>query len=332
LIEWLILCVLPLTISLIFSWLIIHYLAKRLLDIPNIRSSHQAPTPRGGGIALAGGIVITLLIAWYFAYIDAAPLYWLALPAGLISILGICDDLFNLTIGIRLSVQFLLATIGVCFIGIDNDWPPVIRVLSLVIMILFIVWMINLYNFMDGINGLAALEAISVCIGMALIYRIQNANLDALYLLMIIAAGTSGFLFWNFPRAKLFMGDSGSLFLGLSLGLLTIQSLSINNYLCVAWLIMLGIFIVDASYTLFYRVITKQAFHQAHRTHAYQKIAMQLKSHTNTTIAAVAINLLWLLPIAIAAATTKLNAVMALVIAYAPLIFITQKYRAGRKE
>lgn len=234
--------------------------------------------------------------------------------------------------GIRLAVQFLLASIGVYYIGINNDWPQPIWTLSFVIMILFIVWTTNPYNFMDGINGLAALDAISVCLGMALIYGVQSTNNEVLYILIIIAISTSGFLFWNFPRAKLFMGDSGSLFHGLSLGLLTIQSLSENIYFGVAWLIMLGIFIVDASYTPLYRIITKQAFHQAHRTHAYQKIAMQLKSHTRTTITAVAINLLWLLPIAITTVTTKLHPVIALVIAYAPLIFITQKYRAGRRE
>lgn len=281
---------------------------------------------------MAGGIVITLLAAWHFTYINPASLYWLALPAGLISILGICDDLFNLNIGIRLAMQFLLASMGIFFIGIDSEWPLIIRTFSIVVMILFVVWMTNLYNFMDGINGLAALEAISTCIGMALIYWIQNASPDGIYLLIIIAAGTGGFLVWNFPRAKLFMGDSGSLFLGLSLGLLTIQSLIENIYFGIAWLIMLGVFIVDASYTLFYRVITKQAFHQAHRTHTYQKIAIQFKSHTYTTIAAVTINLLWLLPMAIAAVTAKLNPALALIIAYAPLILIAQKYKAGRKE
>ena len=95
---------------------------------------------------------------------------------------------------------------------------------------------------------------------------------------------------------------------------------------------MLGVFIVDASYTLFYRAITKQAFHQAHRTHAYQKIAIRFKSHTRTTISVVAINLLWPLPIAIAAATTKVNPAIALVIAYTPLVFVAQRCRAGRKE
>ncbi len=332
LINWLTLCTLPLVISLVFSWLIIRYFGRRLLDTPNVRSSHQTPTPRGGGIALASGVISTLLISWYFLASDPALLLWLALPAALISALGICDDLFNLNIGIRLAVQFLLASLGIYFIGIDNELPHAARMLSIATMVLFVVWMTNLYNFMDGINGLAALEAISTCLGMALIYWMQNTNSEVLYALIIIAASAGGFLYWNFPRAKLFMGDSGSLFLGLSLGLLTIHSLNDGNRLIIAWLIMLGAFIVDASYTLFYRIITKQAFHQAHRTHAYQKIAIQLNSHTYTTLSIVGLNICWLLPIAITVTTAKLNPVIAIAIAYTPLVFITWKYKAGLKE
>lgn len=330
--KWLTLCVLPLFISLILSRLVIHYFGKRLLDTPNSRSSHQTPTPRGGGIAIVTGVMITVLAALGLGYIAPTPIYWILLPLGLIAILGFSDDLFNLNVGMRLTIQFLLAGLGVYFIGVDNEWPQSVQLLAAGVMILFIVWMTNLYNFMDGINGLAALEAISVCMGMAFIYWVQTANTDVIYLLIIITASTCGFLCWNFPTAKLFMGDAGSLFLGLSLGLLTIESASEDFHLAVAWLIMLGVFIVDASYTLFYRLITKQAVHQAHRTHAYQKTAIKLNSHALTTFAIVAINLFWLLPIAIAATITQLNSFAALLIAYTPLLLIAHKSHAGRVE
>lgn len=260
------------------------------------------------------------------------PIYWILLPVGLIAALGISDDLFNLNVGIRLTIQFLLAGLGVYFIGVDNEWPQSVQLLATGIMILFIVWMTNLYNFMDGINGLAALEAISVCVGMAFIYWVQTANTDVIYLLIIITASTCGFLFWNFPTAKLFMGDAGSLFLGLSLGLLAIGSLTEDFRIFSAWLIMLGVFIVDATYTLLYRLVTRQAVHQAHRTHTYQKIAVKFNSHTYATLTIVAINLIWLLPIAIAVTTTQLHFGAALAIAYAPLLLICYKFRAGYIE
>lgn len=330
--KWLILCALPLFSTLLLSRLVIHYFGKRLLDTPNARSSHQIPTPRGGGAALACGVFITLLSAWSFGHVSAAPLYWLLIPSGLITILGICDDLFNLNIGIRLAIQFLLSGLGLFFIGTQSELPLPIQLLSTGIMVLFIVWMTNLYNFMDGINGLAAIQGISVCISMALIYWMHSTNTNAIYLLIIISASACGFLFWNFPTAKLFMGDSGSLFLGLSFGLLTAESANDGIHFVAAWLIMLGVFIVDATYTLFYRLITKQAAYQAHRTHAYQKIAIKYNSHTKVTLASAAINLLWLLPIAIAATTKQLHYIAALFIAYAPLIWLANKFHAGRIE
>ena len=330
--KWLILCAIPLFTTLILSRLVIHYFGKRLLDTPNARSSHQIPTPRGGGAALACGVIITLLIAWSLGYVSAAALYWLLIPSGLIAALGICDDLFNLSVGIRLTVQFLLSGLGLFFIGEQSELSQPIQIFSAGIMILFIVWMTNLYNFMDGINGLAALQAISVCVGMALVYWIHSTNTNAIHLLIIISASTCGFLFWNFPHAKLFMGDSGSLFLGLSFGLLTVESLNEGIHFVVAWLIMLGVFIVDASYTLFYRLITKQAVHQAHRSHTYQKISIKYNSHTRVTLVTVAINLLWLLPIAIASTTKQLHYIAALLIAYAPLLWLANKFHAGRAE
>lgn len=331
--KWLTLCALPLLASLVLSRLVIHFFGKRLLDTPNIRSSHHTPTPRGGGIAIAGGVAIAALTALSFGHITPHPLYWLMIPSGLIAILGICDDLFDLNIAVRLTIQFLLAGLGIYLIGINNDWSPPVRLITTVILILFIVWMTNLYNFMDGINGLAALEAISACMGMTLIYWMQKTtNTGAICLLIMISASTVGFLFWNFPKAKLFMGDAGSLFLGLSLGLLAVGSLTENFHIFSAWLIMLGVFIVDASYTLFYRLLTRQPIHQAHRTHTYQKISIKWNSHTYTTLAIVTINLLWLLPIAIAVTTTQLHFAAALLIAYAPLLLIAHKFRAGRPQ
>jgi Fuc2NAc and GlcNAc transferase len=330
--NWLTLCVLPLLISLILSRLVIHYFGNRLLDTPNIRSSHQIPTPRGGGIAMAGGVIITVLTALSIEHINPAPIYWLMIPSGLIAILGICDDFFNLNIAVRLTVQFLIAALGIYLIWAHNELPAPIQLLIAGIMILFIVWMTNLYNFMDGINGLAALEAIIVCMSMTLIYWIENTNTEVIYLLIMISASAFGFLFWNFPKAKLFMGDAGSLFLGLSFGLLAIGSLTEDFRIFSAWLIMLGVFIVDTSYTLFYRLITRQAVHQAHRTHAYQKTAIKLNSHTYTTLAIVAINLFWLLPIAIAVTMTQLHFAAALLIAYAPLLLVAHKFRAGSIE
>ncbi|MEN0037534.1 MAG: glycosyltransferase family 4 protein [Cellvibrio sp.] len=327
--KWLILFILPLLSSLILCRLIIVLLGRRLLDTPNSRSSHTSPTPRGGGIALAASSVIATIAAWKFGYISSPALFWFLIPGGIVALLGIADDLFSLGVGIRLIVQIVLAGLGIAFIGVTTELSLAAKGLTVLILILFLVWMTNLYNFMDGINGLAALEAISVCIGMGLIYSIEDTNRESLCLMIIISASALGFLYWNFPKAKIFMGDSGSLFLGISFGLLAIKNVGENNNLVAAWLIMLGVFIVDASYTLFVRLITKQAFHQAHRTHAYQIAAIQFNSHTRTTFAAIAINLLWLFPLALSVSMGNLHPIIGLTIAYAPLLILTKKYNAG---
>lgn len=329
-IEPIILFLVPLLISLTASFLIIRFFRVRLLDTPNHRSSHQAPTPRGGGIALACGVIVASLAAWNFGLMHSPAMYWLILLAGFMAFLGACDDLFDLNVFVRLITQCVLAGTGVFLLGVSNEWGREAQFLIAILMILFIVWMTNLYNFMDGINGLAAIEGITVSLSMGLIYWVYTDEIEVVYVLAVIGASTCGFLFWNFPSAKLFMGDSGSLFLGFSFGVLIAGSIAKDFHLVVAWLIVLAVFITDASYTLAYRLLTKQAIHQAHRTHTYQKLAIRLNSHTKTTTCATLINLLWLLPIAISVASSKLNPILAMLIAYTPLLLIAHKIKAGR--
>lgn len=326
------LLILPLTISFVLSLFIVRNFGRHLLDVPNLRSSHSVPTPRGGGIGISAGVIVSAFALLSFDSISPQLIYWLILPSGLIAILGICDDLFNLNVPLRLAAQFFAAGIGIYLMGFQNDISIYGKIIVTGGLILFVVWMTNLYNFMDGINGLAAVEAISVCASMALIYWMQADSVEIVCLLIIISASTCGFLFWNFPNSRLFMGDSGSLFLGAAIGLLAIQSLGKDFLIFFAWVVMLGVFIVDASYTLIYRIVTKQAVHQAHRTHAYQKAAIMFNSHIPITFTVILINLFWLMPFAIAVATGYLHFFIALLAAYAPLVFIAHKFRAGEVE
>lgn len=310
-----------------------HYLGKRLLDTPNLRSSHQTPTPRGGGIAIVFSTITAAIIAVTSGYLDENIFGWLVIPASLIAFIGICDDFFSLSIKVRLVAQLILASTAIYALNpeqfLQQHTPQEYALLFP--MIIFITWMTNLYNFMDGINGLAALESITVCLGMILIYTFQNTHQMSTYLMLVIMASTCGFLFWNFPSAKLFMGDSGSLFLGFSFGLLTLETIHHNN-LTASWIIMLAVFIMDASYTLFYRIISGQAFSQAHRSHTYQKCAQIYKSHTHVTLAIVIINSLWLFPLALATAVNILDPFIGILISYTPLLILAKKYNAGRPD
>jgi len=192
--------------------------------------------------------------------------------------------------------------------------------------------LLNIYNFMDGIDGIAGVEAVTVCAGGILLYWLNDPS-DVTYIVpAILLAAVAGFLLWNFPKAKIFMGDVGSGFLGLMLGALSIQAAGVEPDLFWAWMILLGVFIVDATVTLIRRIIRREKFYQAHCSHAYQHAARQLNSHVRVTISVGLINLLWLLAMAILVTLQYLDGVSGLIIAYIPLIILVFYFKAGASE
>src|SRR5690606_22125391 len=141
------------------------------------------------------------------------------------------------------------------------------------------VWLLNLYNFMDGINGIASVEAITTTASMAMLYYLLNTSLNS-DLLWLLAACVFGFLLWNFPKAKIFMGDACSGFLGLSLGILSLLAFKENLVMMWAWITCLGIFVVDAAYTPIKRVFSGYKMYDAHRSHSDQILSRKWGSHT----------------------------------------------------
>jgi Fuc2NAc and GlcNAc transferase len=196
---------------------------------------------------------------------------------------------------------------------------------------LYIVWMINLCNFMDGIDGLASVQAITVAIGGAWLGWLAGSGTGAL-LTLLFAACVGGFLIWNFPPARIFMGDAGSGFLGLVVALLSLWAGQATPALFWAWFILIGCFMVDATTTLVRRVRRGERFHEAHRSHAYQFAARRFGAHRPVTLACGAINLLWLLPMASAVALGRLDGVLGVVLAYAPLVWLAYHFKAGASE
>ncbi|KXK71586.1 hypothetical protein BC89_06885, partial [Pseudomonas monteilii] len=195
----------------------------------------------------------------------------------------------------------------------------------------YLVWLLNLYNFMDGIDGIASVEAITVCLGASLLYWVSGqAGMMALPLLL--AAAVAGFLFWNFPPAKIFMGDAGSGFLGIVLGGLSLQAAWLSSQLFWCWLILLGVFIVDASYTLIRRLLRGDKVYEAHRSHAYQFASRRYGRHLPVTLAVTALNVCWLLPVAMGVLLLGVDGVLGLIVAYVPLVLIAAYFRAGSLE
>lgn len=311
-------------------------LKKNIIDNPNERSSHSVPTPRGGGVAVVISYLLALGLLIYSNDISMHIGMTVIAAGFIIALLGFLDDHGHINSMLRLAIHFMVA-IGVVIslggfaeVAILNDIQ--LGFFVNIIAVLFLVWLLNLYNFMDGINGIASTEVITSTISMAIIYLVLNQIVDEKSLILL-AACAFGFLLWNFPKAKIFMGDACSGFLGLILGIFALIALKVDIALFCAWLICLGVFIVDATFTLIRRVITGHKMYDAHRSHTYQILSRHFNSHTPVTLAVAAINIFWLLPIAYFAATQNYAyPELGILIAYLPLIILAIKFKAGHPD
>ena len=336
--------ILLLIVSLaVLAWLLAallrrYALVRSLMDIPNARSSHSLPTPRGGGVAIVIAFLLGLGVAFFAGLGIPAELFYALLGAGLgIALLGFLDDHGHIAARWRLLGHFVAAAWALYWLG---GLPPLalfggllqLSWIGHVLAAFYLVWLLNLYNFMDGIDGIASVEAICVCLGGAILYALlETSSLTDLPLLML-AAAVLGFLIWNFPPARIFMGDAGSGFLGIVLGVLSLQAAWISPVLLWGWLILLGVFIVDATLTLLRRLLRGEKVYEAHRSHAYQYASRQFGKHLPVTLAVMAINLFWLLPVAVVVTLGWLDGLLGVLLAYAPLVLLALRFHAGQAE
>lgn len=305
-------------------WAVLRLVSQpRLLAQPTHRSSHTQPTPTMGGVVIV--VVVLAYLAWVAG--DQPRLVWgiFAALAGL-ALVGLWDDLVGLSAQLRILVHAAAAAIALWGLQLDFAWP------WLLLFWLGLVWLINLYNFMDGIDGLAASQALVFCLGIHwLAVGVPGWSGDLLWLLAGVTLAFCGF---NWPPAKIFMGDVGSGFLGLLLGVIAFYVWQTFAVPLVASLILLAVFWFDASYTLCVRIATHQKFTQAHRSHMYQHLA-QRRGHLWTTTIFLIFALCWLLPLAWYATETAeypLRQLSTLLVAVLPLAYMCWRSRAGSPE
>ena len=336
--DWLLL-LLALAASTILTGAVRSYAVKRsLIDIPNARSSHHTPTPRGGGLGLVAVFLLMMFGLFWFNRVPDDLFIALAGSGLLIAGIGYWDDHRHIPAQWRILVHLLAAVWVVAWLGgigsvpFGSLWLP-LGWIGDVLTVFFLVWLLNLFNFMDGIDGIAASEAVFAASSAAgLLLLVDPGRAPAALWLLLLAAAVLGFLLWNWPPARIFMGDVGSGFLGMMLGLLALYTSDERGLNLWVWLILLGLFIVDATWTLLRRVAAGERWHEAHCSHAYQRLARRWQSHKNVTLAAWSVNLLWLLPLALLAAKRPQIGVFCLVVAYLPLLFLAYRMGAGRAE
>jgi Fuc2NAc and GlcNAc transferase len=308
-------------------------LSAQIVDIPNSRSSHAVPTPRGGGVAIVVSFLAVLLA---LATVHPVPTRLLAALFGsglVIAVTGFIDDYGHLAARWRFLSHFAASVwalwmmkgippVPLFGLSVDLGW------FGLALAALYLVWMVNLYNFMDGIDGIASVQAITVAAGGALTWWLATGT-PHWTLPLAFAACVAGFLAWNYPPAKVFMGDVGSGFLGMILGLFSLWAGHEAPQVFWCWFILGGCFMVDATTTLVRRVRRGERFYEAHRSHAYQYASRRHGSHRNVSLAVGAINLLWLLPLATLVAIGILDGLVGVIIGYLPLVWLAFRYKAG---
>ncbi|KPX41512.1 glycosyltransferase family 4 protein [Pseudomonas syringae pv. tagetis] len=335
-IEWLSVIVIAF-LSLILTALLRKYaLARSLIDVPNARSSHSIPTPRGGGVSIVVAFVMALVILAWMGHLSAPALAAIVGSGGLVAVIGFMDDHGHIAARWRLLGHFVAAAWALFWLDglapVDvMGWTFTPGPVGQVLAAFYLVWMLNLYNFMDGIDGIAGVEAVTVCMGMSIIYAL-GGYVGLSWEALLLAVAVAGFLYWNVPPAKIFMGDAGSGFLGIVLGVLSIQGSWASPQLFWSWLILLGVFIVDATVTLVRRMLRRERLYEAHRSHGYQFASRHYGSHLLVTLTVGLINLVWLLPVAMWVALGGGAGLMWTVIAYVPLIFLALRFRAGEAE
>lgn len=288
----------------------------KLVDVPNARSSHMSPTPRAGGLAVLLGIFAGVLVG---KALNLSFEPWLLVAMLVFAIVGLVDDFRGLAVWPRLLAQGATSLLlALSLLG----WSGFI---VLVLVGLSTVWLVsytNAFNFMDGINGISGLNA--ALAGAWYTYLGITRDIDVLVGLgATVAAAAVGFLPWNIPRARVFLGDTGSYSLGIAIGGLALLAWH-NGSSLIAAIAPLSVYLADTGWTLLKRIARGSSWREAHREHTYQRLADGFGSHLGSAIIVASTGVLALLaPYLNAPAHVSTLAITLVVVAYLALPRVT---------
>lgn len=281
--AWIVALALPAAIAWIaIAVLLRSRFARPLADIPNERSLHATPVPRVGGIGL---VIAAIPVAMWAGDASIAAL---AACAAALAIVSAADDVRSLPIAVRLPAHIAAAAVAILAIGATAGARDGLGAVEAALAILAIVWMTNLYNFMDGSDGLAGGMAL-IGFGALALGAAASRQWPLALACATIASASAGFLAWNFPPARVFLGDAGSVPLGF-----LAAALGLHGALTGAWSIAFPIvvfspFIADASVTLVRRIARGELFWRAHRSHYYQRLVLAGWSRRRLALSAYAL-------------------------------------------
>jgi Fuc2NAc and GlcNAc transferase len=280
------------------AWIRHYALHRMILDHPNQRSLHTVPTPRGGGLSISLTVIACTVLLWVSGLMSLQTAQAIGAGLVLVTITGWLDDHFSIAIHWR-ALCYLAAAAWACYwVFPGSDVPWLYGLIYYCGWVFAIAWLTNLYNFMDGSDGLAASETVCTALAAAILLANQTG---LMVLLLSLAAASSGFLIWNWPPARIFMGDAGSCVVGYLFGTLALITHVDGTLSPAVWLILLSVFICDASLTLLKRMLAGEKWYEAHSQHAYQLFIKMKTGHKRLLVRVILINIM-LVPAAYTAA------------------------------
>ncbi len=271
-------------------WGVGHYrdwsVRRNVLDIPNERSSHSEPTPRGGGI-----VIFAVCLAGYAAqgfFGDGAFLWSYLAGAVLIAAISLWDDFRHLPVVARFGVHSLAAVLIIAETGgftvLEGTMPAwAVRIFTF----FWIVWLVNSYNFMDGIDGIAGLQAVTAGICWAGFGYLAGVP-SAVFMGAVVGASSLGFLYHNWAPARIFMGDAGAAFLGFTFAVIPFfpgrAGGEVPGWFMTAAAVPVWFFLFDSVYTFLQRLSRRDRVWRAHREHVYQRLVIRGAGHASVTL------------------------------------------------
>ncbi len=270
-------------------------LHRQWLDVPNTRSSHTIATPRGGGLIFVVLWIITCLVALWMQVWTLHAAVALIPGVLLIAVIAYADDHYTIRARWRALLYAVAAVVSVMVLG---GFPQLIIAAHTTIplagfgwifAILAIVWSVNLFNFMDGLDGIAAVEALfTLGVGGWFLYHAQAQGIATIA--WFLAVSVAGFLVWNKPPAKIFMGDVGSATLGFVIITLALLGERWYGVPLLLWVMLYAVFLVDTTLTLLRRLWEGEPIYQAHRLHAYQRLHQAGLGHGKVLLWVIGVN------------------------------------------
>jgi Fuc2NAc and GlcNAc transferase len=295
---------------------------------PNFRSLHQRPMPRGGGIVFSFVFLIAVAVLWLFDVIAQDMIWGLVFGGAIATVFGFVDDVVEVGTKSKLAAQSGLAAWVLFSVGGKPllGLPGVPYLFDLLLSWFALVWLMNLYNFMDGIDGMAASGATFICSAAIVSLLLVGGGSEIILVLGLLAVCSIGFLVFNWPPATIFMGDSGSLFLGYCFGTLIAITITGGQISLWTWLILFAYFAGDTSTTTILRMFMLKRWYGAHRSNAYQNLARIWGSHLKVVRWVWIYHLLWIFPLAIWSVLKPSTAPLATLLAVAPVVAWTFRF------